>query len=173
MNESAKLIYPTEIWIRIFNFLQLKDLIRMELLSSLFKDLIRNYKWDHEIIINNINDKTIFETHHFINFVINDDQINDRDLIHLANAQILDLRKCYQITDVGLQYLTNIQVLNLKYCHKITDAGLQYLVHIPSLCLFRCDKITEAGLQYLEKQRNSIQCDAIKLKTLVYNIYVF
>ena len=138
-----------DIWIQICQYLKVSDLIQMETVSRFFKNLIRSYDWDHEIIIRNINQKAVFETHHFRKFEICTQKITDVDLKWLANASVIDLAYCDQITHAGLAHLSNVQVLNLCSCDQITDAGLAYLHHAQTLNLSYCNKITDEGLAHL------------------------
>ena len=121
-------MFPLEIFVRIFNYAELKDLVKMGQLSHQFKNLVREICWPHLVGIQKLEIiKYVLENYRFMNYDFTSTPITDAELQHLDHCQTLNLSLCHQITDAGLQHLGSCQTLNLGYCNKITDAMCQQL----------------------------------------------
>lgn len=175
-------IIPTEILVHIFNYLQYKHLIKLEILNKRFKNVMRTAIWNHLVLIYKINYKTIkfmIDNYKFTNFnfictkshVITDEiaklfsvrnmtkinlsycnNITDASVILLTGCRKLILSNCKNITDASIRYLGNCHYLDLSST-KITDESVKYLTNCRILVLYECRRITDISVKLLRNCR--------------------
>ena len=144
---------PNELLVNICQNLKVSNRIKLELINNNFKNLVRNYPWDHLILtIKKI--KTIVFVKdlgncHTLNLA-SCKLITDSSIKHLKKCHTLDLSWGPNITNENVQYLTKCHTLNLNGC---TDESIKYLGNCHRLNLRGCCQITEAGAIYLGKCR--------------------
>ena len=154
--------------VKIFSYLGLRDLIKLEQVHRNFKGIIRNYPWSHFIVrLTNIKDIEFVVTRYkFRNYSFSKTNITDelvrcisdgyavdllksKDNTSEAGYLSLDLSGCDRITDASVIHLKDCYYLNLAGCSKITDASVKFLGNCHTLNLARCNKITDVSVKYL------------------------
>src|SRR5271156_5168816 len=98
---------PIEIIIEIFENFSLKELIKLERVNKLYKQLIRTNTWNHFIVKLNSNKS--------IGYVIKNYRFKKYDC---SNSSI---------TNVNVKQLGCCHTLNLYWCTKITDESVKHL----------------------------------------------
>ena len=141
-----------DIFFEIFRHLELKELIKMELLNKRIRKLIRTTKWT-DIMVDLSRKKFVhfdyvIGNYQFVKFDLSFTKIID--LRKLKKCHTLDLSWCDKITDESVKELKNCHRLNLNGCIKITDNGVKKLKNCHTLGLARCDKITDDGVKELK-----------------------
>ena len=144
---------PREIIIEIFGYLSFNELIKLQLMDKLFKQIIRKNKWPHITVrpknsLHKIN--FIIDNYSFTNYDLsNCNQITDTSVSKLGNCHTLNFSWCSQITDAGVSKLGNCHTLNLSGCSQITNESVSKLGNCHTLNLYGCDKITDASVSKL------------------------
>ena len=147
---------PHEINKIIFEYLTIKNIIKLCLLNKAIKKFVNETIWDHDIL--NINYDIVHKNNKIINYLVNSfnikkynlsycTNITDESVKMLANCHTLDLSCCTNITDKSVKMLANCHILDVSYCNKITDESVKMLANCArksmQLCciLFRsCEK---------------------------------
>ena len=109
-----------DIFIEVCKYFDLKELLRLQLLSKYKSELIRKTRWNHT-------DVKLYNT----------DGIDDK-IIYLAtnfNFMRYNLSYCYRITDEAVKMLGNCHTLYLSECNMITDEAVKMLVNCNALDL--------------------------------------
>ena len=113
MNVSLPLneYFPLEIIIEILEYLDLKSLIRLELVNSFFLNIIRNFKWQNHIIS--------LRKNHYIDHVIKTYQFQKFDFSYsnITNDSVKHLRKCHTLYLAKCPKVTSECINNLRNCN--------------------------------------------------------
>ena len=141
---------PKEIIVEIFGNLEVKDLVSLDSIN-LFRKIIRETKWDHQLVkLKNV-DAMIYAMKHyqFKKYDFEALLITDEILKLLVNWHTLNLSRYSQITDEGVKLLGNCHTLVLNNCHQITNESVKFLGKCHTLKLLGCDKITDESVKLL------------------------
>ena len=144
---------PNDIFFEIFRYLELKELVKMELLNKQIKKLIRATKWTH-IMVDLSKNKFIhfdyiIDNYQFVKFDLSFTPI--KDLRKLKNCHTLNLSGCNQITNDGVKELRNCHTLDLSGCDQITDIGAKELKNCHTVYLHGCNQITNETICELKQ----------------------
>src|SRR3984885_15152308 len=108
--------------------IQLKKLIEMEQLNTLYRDIIRKNNLSYLTItlsrIENI--KYVPKHYNFIKYDFHNSMITDESVKFLRKCHILNLTGC-KITDKSVKLLGKCHTLNLSKCWRITDESIKLL----------------------------------------------
>jgi Leucine-rich repeat (LRR) protein len=139
----------------ILDNLDIKEIIKCELICHNYKFIIRNYYWiNKQIRLKSINIDYVLNNYNFKNIKINPCRIH-LYINKLKNCHTLDLSDT-NITDVSVKELKNCHTLNLYWCKNITDDSIKELKNCHTLNLSRT-KITDEGVKELKN------CHTLKL----------
>src|SRR4029077_15003859 len=97
---------PYEINKIIFEYLTIKNIIKLCLLNKAIKKFVSKTIWDHDIL--NINYNIIRNNNKIIDYLVN-------------NFNIKKYKLGTNITNESVKTLASCHTLNLSYCSKITD----------------------------------------------------
>src|SRR4029077_17839454 len=106
--------FPYEINKKIFEYLTIKNIIKLCLLNKEIKKFVNETIWDHDTL--NINNKRIIAY-----------------LVNHFNIKKYNLSGCNKITDESVKMLANCHTLNLHGCDKITDESVKMLANCHTL----------------------------------------
>jgi len=129
-----------DLFIMISNLLpEMKEVIKLELLSKYHTNLIRNTNWDKLIKIkSNKHFEHIVKHYKFRNLKVTNNVDVNKYVDYLSNCQTLDFSENHTITNKTVKYLKNCVTLDLSLCHKITDKSIKYLENCINLYLKYC-----------------------------------
>lgn len=150
----------------IINLLDIKDLVSLCAINTVFKSQIKNTPYNKKVTLKN-DLRYITYANNYYNFrnltLTNMDLIGYRhDCFIYGNKLVIN--NCKNVYTI-CQYIEKCKQLVIKNCSSITDKELQHFINCENVCLNNCDKITDNGLQYLSK------CLTLKLRhTQITNI---
>ena len=141
---------PGEILKEILKELSVKELIKFEIVNTIFKEFIRVNNWDHLIVtLENLdNIRHVIKTYKFKKYNFSYSDIGDADVCLLKDCDYLILAHCTRITDKSVKLLGNCHKLSLSGC-QITDASVALLGNVHTLYLSECTQITDASVSLL------------------------
>eukprot|EP01090_Pellita_catalonica_P017988 TRINITY_DN5619_c0_g3_i1.p1 TRINITY_DN5619_c0_g3~~TRINITY_DN5619_c0_g3_i1.p1 ORF type:complete len:516 (+),score=40.28 TRINITY_DN5619_c0_g3_i1:686-2233(+) len=158
-------ILPLEIWIEIFSYLSLKQLLngpflankewKNKVCSSITNLDLKNLKWasKKKYITNNWLRNCKFNLFSFD--LSNCKNITDSGIKNLSSSLVeLSLFGCTGLTDSALKYIpVTVKNLNLSFCKITDDGGMEILKGrcsaLQSLSLFGCSDVSDIGLEGL------------------------
>ena len=105
---------PIEIIIEIFNYLDIKNLIKMQF-SKKMKKIVRENKWKKITVklVKKHNMENVKNNYSFIKYDLNESKITDKTLIKFKDCHMLNLSFCYFITDESIKQLKNCSRINV------------------------------------------------------------
>src|SRR5579863_1830669 len=126
----------------------IRDILRLELLSSRHQRIIRNHNWMIKLdVCNDIEMEHIIRNYRFRNLSI-DRRVNINNFVkELKNCHTLDLFYT-NITDESVRELKNCHTLDLRYT-KITDASVRELKNCHTLYLSHTN-VTDDSIRELK-----------------------
>lgn len=131
-----KLIIDAQIL--ILNKLRLKDLISFTQISMNYNQLIKTYKWNHIIDVDNINlIKYLLQSYKFDQYII-----NSHNNIRLDNSNVFTQQHNDWLDNDTLSLFTSIRSLELSECNQITNDNLMLLTQLSKLKIVACNKIS-------------------------------
>jgi len=106
--QMANPFYDHNIFAEICKYMSLQELIKLEQLSKYHRDIIRNYSWDHLMVI--LSDKTLY--------VLKMYKFMKLDLAHtkITDESVKELKNCHTL-DLNWTNVTDESVKELKNCH--------------------------------------------------------
>lgn len=139
-----ELLAYDDIFFAICQYLNLKQIVKLEQLSKRHQHLIRNYPWMH--ITANLNNNTLFvlERYHFKKWNLSETNVDDDMIKKLKDSYFLNLSYCKKITDDGVKELKNCHTLHLHDTN-ISDVSVQELTKCHTLNL-ACSKVTDRSV---------------------------
>jgi hypothetical protein len=139
-----------DVIILILENLNIKEIIKCELICHDYKIIIRNHHWINKQFIIYDNIDFVLNTYNFKNIKICYNLNIDVNLYinKLKHCHTLNLRDT-TITDESVKELKHCHTLNLSGTN-ITDESVKELKHCHTLNLSRCRKITDESVKELK-----------------------
>lgn len=175
----------------------MKDIIKLESLSSYHHNLIRNTIWYKHIYINTNSEMKHIERFYKLRNMTLDknvdvflfiDYISKCHSLHISNCVGINISKlsnlceltldhCYFLNNENLKYLSKLDTLNISGHRSITNDGMQHLSNLTKLNVSGCN-ITDMGLKYLTKlialdlSNCDITDEGLKFLTNIKDLYL-
>jgi hypothetical protein len=109
--------------VTIFEYLPIKNLIKLEPVCKQFKNIVRSNKWNIQVRLYNIDKiKLVLRKYNFVNFDLSYSLIDDNIVKKLSHCHTLNLSWCVSLTDESMKYLDNCKNLKFDYCPNINNS---------------------------------------------------
>lgn len=164
-------LIPNEVVTHIFSFLSPPEMVRMEMVCQLWRNISRTTKWNYLVSPKSIAMLNAFlQNYRFHKYsmawICN--LVTNPILDQMKNCTYLDLSRCSKITDQGIANLrfSQIEILNLSNCVGITNKCVRELIRMSklhTLYLCQCYQITDYGIMKLGESPKMIPIESQEL----------
>lgn len=139
--------FPSEIQLKILNYLPTQDIGNLLFVSYSFVQLVQELSFGFDLIFieRTIHDNT-FKYFPYLPRVVLIKCIISDDAFKYISCTTIKLFRCNTISDIAIENLENINKILMYDCKYITDSAMLYLRNVHKIYIHNCN-ITNAGLK--------------------------